>query len=132
MKPVIPSIAEQAGGMPEPVSHRPHDLEGEQRGALDQGEKVFPVDRGQQAIGAGDSRGAARLVVDQGQFAQHAARTDRFKNSVALGNVDFTFGDDVEADARIALAKNGLARRKGLILFDLTKKILVFHKVGCP
>ena len=29
-------------------------------------------------------------------------------------------------------AKNGLARRKGLILFDLTKKVLVFHKVGCP
>ena len=118
--------------MAQPVGHRPHDLKGEERGALDEREKMLPVDGGQQAIGAGDSRGAARLVVDQGQFAQHAARTDRFKNSVALGNVDFTFGDDVEADARIALAKNGLARRKGLLLFDLTKKILVFHKVGCP
>ncbi len=61
------------------------------------------------------------------QFAQNAARTHRFENPRAQHDIDLAFGHDVQAIAGLALAENRLARREGLVFFDLTKKILVFH-----
>ena len=101
----------------QPVRHDPHDLKGKAGIALNQGEKMRAVDRGQQAIGPGYGAGHARLIVNQRHFAEDIARVEGFEQLLAGSDIDLAFDDDVERITRFTLLKNGLATGEGAVVF---------------
>ena len=95
----------------------PHDLKGKAGIALNQGEKMRTVNRGQQAIGPGYGAGHARLVVNQRHFAEDIARLEGFEQLLTGPDVDLTLDDNVERITWFTLLKNGLATGEGPVVF---------------
>jgi hypothetical protein len=68
---------------------------------------------GQLAVGLGDSRSAAGLLVNEGHFAKHAAHRDRFKSSILTLDLHLAFEDGVHEIAGLAVGKDHLANVEG-------------------
>jgi len=88
-------------------------LQGKQGSLLDQPEEALFTEYCQLAVCCGQCRGTARQSVDQGHFAEHAARREVIHYGPADLDIDLAFDDGEKAISRVALAENGLARPEG-------------------
>lgn len=115
------------GRTAQPFRHDPHDLQGEDWGALHEEEEVLPGDGGQQAVSAGNGAGAARFVIDEHQFAHNPAWPYSFDDLVMGHDIDLTFHDDEHAIACFTDLENPLASSEGARFLDFAEEVGIFH-----
>jgi len=120
----------RTGFAAQPRGHDPHDFHGKKRRLLDQNRESSEINDRNLAGRARYRRGAARLVINQGQFAENPAFPDCFEHLTAQHDIDFAFNHREHGVARVALRENGLTGFDWPDLLFALEKIESRHGFG--
>jgi hypothetical protein len=112
--------------------HYFHDLNGEQRGFLNEKQKLPFIYNLESTIGSRNGGGDSVFLIDQAELAKDTVGENSFEAEIIDEYVDFSFLDNVHLLPFVSLFENGCPSPKGRGFRSICEDAAESHKIKFP